>query len=104
MNKCVYIYIYIHIQGQGWGFPGTQLFHIKMDFENVDFVLVFTMFYGFESMCRTMVNVTCCADKLQVYPRRNILMLHNFPGGKKCSFHFSLGIVVSCICCRFVDY
>ena len=50
--------------------------------------LFFTMFYGFESSCRTIENVTCCADELQVYQRRNILMLHNFPEGKKCLFHF----------------
>ena len=33
-----YVYIHIHIQGQGWGFPGTQLFCIKMDFEKKAYI------------------------------------------------------------------
>ena len=67
-NVYMYIYIYMYRVKAGGSPEGNY-------FENVDFILVFKVIYGFESICMTIENVTCCADKLQVYPRRNILML-----------------------------
>ena len=41
----IYIYImYIYIYGEGWGFPGMELYVIEMEFENVHFTIVFTVF------------------------------------------------------------
>ena len=33
--------------GEGWGVPGSQLHFICMDMGNVDFTLLFTVFYAF---------------------------------------------------------
>ena len=37
---------------------------IEMEFENVRFTLVSTVFYGFVLIHRSIESVGCCADKL----------------------------------------
>ena len=64
-----------------------QLYHIKIDFENVDFILVFTVFYGFESICMTMENVNVARTNFK-FIRAETSSCYNFPGGEICLFHF----------------
>ena len=88
--------MYICIYGEGWGFPGTQLYFIEMDFRNVHFTLVFTVFYGFESICGIIETIGCCADKLRVCPRRKT-SFQSFSGmGQNACSIFPMGIMVSC--------
>ena len=89
--KCVYIYIY----GEGWGFPGMELYVIEMEFENVHFTLVFTVFYGFASVHRSIESVGCCADKLRVCPRRKTIFQSSFDMDKNPCFIFPIGTMVS---------
>ena len=89
-NICIYIYIY----GEGWGFPGMELYVIEMEFENVPFTLVFTMFYGFVSIHRSIESVGCCADKLRVCPRRKTIFQSSFDMDKNPCFIFPIGTMV----------
>ena len=87
----MYIHIYI---GSRLGCHGTQLICI-MFCSNIFWTCWFyTGVYSvfcFESICMTIENVTWCADKLQVYPRRNIIMLQLSGMAKNvclmCFFH-----------------
>ena len=90
-----YVHIYIYIYGEGWGFPGMELYVIEMEFENVHFTLVFTVFYGFVSIHRSIESVGCCADKLRVCPRRKTIFQSSFDMDKNPCFIFPIGTMVS---------
>ena len=91
----IHVYIYIYIYGEGWGFPGMELYVIEMEFENVHFTLVFTVFYGFVSIHRSIESVGCCADKLRVCPRRKTIFQSSFDMDKNPCFIFPIGTMVS---------
>ena len=95
-------YMYIYIYGEGWGFPGMELYVIEMEFENVHFTLVFTVFYGFVSIHRSIESVGCCADKLRVCPRRKTIFQSSFDMDKNPCFIFPIGTMVSVFFLCFV--
>ena len=72
-----------------------ELYVIEMEFENVHFTLVFTVFYGFVSIHRSIESVGCCADKLRVCPRRKTIFQSSFDMDKNPCFIFSIGTMVS---------
>ena len=99
IHVCIYIYTGSRLRVS----PGRNYFMLKLILKMLILYCFFTVFYGFESVCMTIENVTCCADKLQVHPRRNILMFQLY-GKQKNLVFFPKGVMVSCICCRLVDY
>ena len=85
----------LFVCGEGWGFPGMELYVIEMEFENVHSTLVFTVFYGFVSIHRSIESVGCCADKLRVCPRRKTIFQSSFDMDKNPCFIFPIGTMVS---------
>ena len=72
-----------------------ELYVIEMEFENVHFTLVFTVFYGFVSIHRSIESVGCCADKLRVCPRRKTIFQSSFDMDKNPCFIFPIDTMVS---------
>ena len=73
-----------------------ELYVIEMEFKNVHITLVFTVFYGFASIQRSIETVGCRADKLRVCPRRKTIFQSSFDMDKNPCFIFPIGTTVSC--------